>query len=179
MEGQAKSWNRRGWLLLGDRQLGAAEEAASHGLELSLDQRREFWVCDSHHLLGEIHRVKGERGKAIRHFEAAIGIASPFGWDDGLFWVHHSLAVLFCNENELDNAQSHIERAKSHVVDDAYKLGRVMHEQAEIWYRQGRLEEAKAEILCATELFEKLGAMVELQAFRSRLWKIERALEHR
>ena len=178
-EGQAKSWNRLGWSLLGDQQLGAAEEAASHALKLSLDQHREFWVCDSHHLLGEIYQAKGERGKAIRHLEAAIGIASPFGWDNELFWIHHSLAVLFCNAGEINNAQSHIERAKSHAVDDAYSLGRAMDQQAEIWYYQGRLEEAKAESLGALEIFEKLGVTAGLPTFRSRLQTIERAMERR
>ena len=52
-----------------------------------------------------------------------------------------------------------------------------MDQQAEIWYRQGRLEEAKAEILCALETFEKLGATEELPGTRSILWKIERAME--
>jgi hypothetical protein len=87
--------------------------------------------------------------------------------------------VLFCDENEFDNAQSHIEQAKSHAVDNAYKLGRAMDQQAEIWYRQGRLEEAKAEILCALETFEKLGATAELPWSRSILRKIERAIERR
>ena len=161
-EGQGKCWNCLGWLLLDDEQLDAAEEAGSHAINLFRDQGREYWVCGSHRLLGDIYRSKGERGKAIQHFEAAIGIASPFDWHDQLFWTHLSLAMLFCDENEFDNAQSHIEQAKSHAIDDAYKLGRAMDQQAEIWYRQGRLEEAKAEILCALETFEKLGATAEL-----------------
>ena len=178
-EGQAKCWNRRGWSLRGDRQLGAAEEAASHALGLFLDQRREFWVCDSHHLLGDIYRVKGERGKAIQHLETAIRIASPFGWDNELFWIHYSLAELFRNKNEFNNAKSHIERAKSHAVDDAYNLGRAMDQQARIWYHQGRLEEAKAEGLCALEIFEKLGATEDLSGTRSILQDIERAMQRR
>ena len=178
-EGQAKCWNTLGRTLLDGGQLDAAEEAASHALKLSLDQGREYWVCLSHRLLGSIYRVKGKRGKAIQHFEAAIGIASPFNWHNELFWIHHSLAKLFCNNNEFDNAQSHIERAKSHAVDDAYNLGRAMGQQAWIWHRQGRLEEAKAESLCALEIFEKLGATAELPKFRSRLQKIQRAVERR
>ena len=175
--GQAKCWNSLGWLLLADNRFDSAEEAGFHAINLSRDQGREYWVCVSHRLLGDIYQRKGERGKAIQHFEAAIGIASPFGWHSELFWTHFALAELFYNENKFDNAQSHIERAKAHAIDDAYNLGRAMDQQAEIWYQQDRLEEAKAEILCALETFEKLGATADLPGSRSILQKIERAIE--
>ena len=178
-EGQAKCWNYLGWPLLDDGQLDAAEEAASHAIKLSLDQGREYWVCGSRRLLGDIYRVKGESGKAIQHLEAAIGIASPFNWHKELFWIHLTLAELFCDTNEFDNAQPHIERAKSHAVNDAYTRGRAMNQQAWIWYCQGRLEEARAEILCAIETFEKLGATVDLPWPRTILQKIELAMECR
>ena len=179
VEGQAKCWNTLGRTLLDGGQLDAAEEAASHALKHFLDQGREYWVCLVHRLLGDIHQAKGERGKAIQHFEAAIGIASPLGWHDELFWIHYSLADLFCDENEFDNALSHIGRAKSHAADGAYNLGRAMGQQAWIWYHQGRLEEAKAESLRALEIFEKLGVTAELPGFRYTLQQIERATEHR
>jgi tetratricopeptide (TPR) repeat protein len=142
-EGQAKCWNFLGWLLLDDNQFDAAEEATSHALKLFLDQGREYWVCDSHRLLGEIYRFKHQTGKSIHHSEAAIGIASSFDWHDQLFWIHHCLAWLFCGENEFDNSQSHIEQAKAHTGNNAYFLGRAMKLQAQVWYRRGRLEEAK------------------------------------
>ena len=178
-EGQAKCWCFLGWSLLADGQLGAAEEAASHAIKLLTDQGREYWVCRSRRLLGHIYRSEGKRGKAIEHFEAAIGIASPFDWHDQLFWIHNALVELFCDTSQFNNAQSHIERAKSHTVDDVYKLGRAMGQQAWIWYRQGRLEEAKAESLCAFEIFEKLGATAELPVFRRRHREIELAMERR
>ena len=179
MAGQAKCWNYLGWMLLSDRQLGSAEEAGFHAIDLSRDQGREYWICGSHRLLGEIYQYKGEGGKAVQHFEAAIGIASPFDWHNELFWANLALAVQFCNENKFDNAQSHLERAKAHAIDDVCNLGRAMRWQAEIWYRQGRLEEGKAEILCALETFEKLGATAELPRSRSVLKDIERAMERR
>ena len=160
--GQAKGWDCLGWLLFDDNQLDAAEEAGSHAINLFQHQDRKFGVCICHRLLGGISESKGQREKAIEHFEAAIGIASPFDWHNQLFWTHFSLAELFCDENELDNSQSHVERAKSHAIDDAYHLGRAMDQQARIWYQQGRLEEAKAEASCALETFEKLGATAEL-----------------
>ena len=177
--GQGKCWNCLGWSLCGDGQLDAAEEAASHALKIFLDQGREYWVCICHRLLGLIYQSKGERGKAIQHLEAAIGIASPFNWHDQQFWAHFSLAILFYGENEFNDAQYHIEQAKSHAIDDAYNLGRAMDWQAAIWYSQDRLEEAKAESLCALETFEKLGATADLQWPRSRLQEIERAIENR
>ena len=178
-EGQAKCWDALGWSLLYDDQLGPAEEAGSQAIKLFLDQGREYWVCRSHGLLGEIYRAKGERGNAIQHLEAAIGIASTFDWHDHLFWDHHSLSVLYLDEEKWDNAQSHIERAKSHAVDDARRLGCAMDQQANIWYQQGRLEEGKAEALRAIETFEKLGATADLSVSRTILQKIERAIERR
>ena len=178
-EGQGKCWDSLGWSLFDDKQLGAAEEAGSRAIELFLDQGREYWVCRSHRLLGEIYRFKGESGKAIPHFEAAIGIASPFDWHGHLFWINYSLSVLYLDEEESDNAQSHIGQARLHATDDTYKLGRAMEWQAFIWYRQGRLEEGKAEALRALETFEKLGAIADVSLSRSTLEKIERAIERR
>ena len=179
VEGQGKCWNCLGRLFLDDGQLDSAEEAGSHAIKLFLDQGRELWVCVSHRLLGDIYQSKGEIRKATQHFEAAIGIASPFDWHHELFWTHFSLAELFYNENKFDNAQSHVNQAKSHAVGNLFRLGRAMDEQAEIWYRQGRLEEAKAEISRALETFEELGATAELPGSRSTLRKIERAIECR
>ena len=172
-EGQAKSWRYLGWVLLDNRQLDAAEDAASHALKLSLDQGREYWVCNSHRLLNEIYQSKGDRRKAIHHSEAALEIASPFDWHYQLFWIHYSLASLFYSGNEFDDSQSHIERAKAHTDNDTYNLGRAMILQAQVRYQRGRLEEAKAEVLCALETFEKHGATREQGQCRDLLREIE------
>ena len=174
--GQAKGWHCLGWLLRADNQLKAAEEAESHAINLFRDQGREYWVCESHRVLGLIHQYRGKEGKAIQHFEAAIGIASPFDWHNQLFWAHCALASLYKDKNKWDNAQSHIEQAKSHAIDDTYNLGRTMHLQAEIWYGQSRLEEAKAEILRALDTFEKLGATHDLSVCRYILRTIESSI---
>jgi tetratricopeptide (TPR) repeat protein len=176
-EGQAKSWICFAWLLFDNDQFEAAEEAGSKAMNLFLDQGREYWVCGCHRLLGLVYNYKGERGKAIQHSEAAIRIASPFDWHEQLCWAHFALAQLFENKNEFDNAQSHIEEAKLHAVDNTYSLGRAMEQQSIIWRRQGRLEEAKVEALRALEAFEKLGVTGELGTCRGLLQKIELDLE--
>ena len=171
--GQAKGWLCLGWLLRDGDQLDAAEEAVSHAIKLFRDQGREYWVCESHRVLGRLYIFKGKKGKAIQHLEAAIGIASRFDWHDSLFWIHHSLARLYKDEDEFDNAQSHINQAKTHAVNNAYSLARATDKQAEIWYRQGRLEEAKVEILRALDAFERLGATDDLTRCRDILQEIE------
>ena len=172
VEGPAKCWNYLGWLLFSNQQLDAAEEAASHALKIFLDRGRDYWVCDSHRLLGGIYQSKGETGKAIYHSEAALKIASPFDWHDQLFWIHYSLAGQFLRLNELDDAHHHIEQSKPHAVDDAYCLGRAIDQQARIWFRQDRLAKAKAEALRALETFEKLGATTDLERCQDLLRKI-------
>ena len=169
-EGQGKCWNYLGWLFLDDEQLEAAEEAGLRAIKLSLDRGREYWVCHSHRLLGNIYQSKGEIGKAVEHFEAAIGIASPFGWHSQQFWIHYALSGLYLGENQFDNAQSHIKQAKSHTIDNAFELGRAMEWQAHVWYKRGWTEQANAEAQCALETYETLGATTELAQCRDFLW---------
>ena len=88
--------------------------------------------------------------------------------------VHQHLAELFIDEGRFDDAQTHVERAKSHAVDNPYSLGRLMVSQAEVWYKQGRLEEARSETLRAAEIYEKLGAARDLETCRQFLRAMER-----
>ena len=160
-------------MLREDRQLDAAEEAASHAIDLLPEKGQEVLVFESHRLLGLIYRSKGETAKVIHHFKMALGIASSFNWHDGLFRIHYSLAQLFLGESRFDDGHDHIERAKSYTSNQPYHLGLVMELQAELWYRQHRLEEARSEILRAIDVYGKLGAVRDLERCRELLRRIE------
>jgi len=155
------------------KQFDAAEEAVLHAINLFPDKGKQFRVCESHRALGNIFRSKGDAEKAIHHFEVAIGIASPFGWHDTLFWTHYELAGVLCGAGRLNDAHAHIERAKSHVVTGTYNLGLAMELQASVWYDQHRLEEARSEALRAADVYEKLGATEDVELCRNLLRKIE------
>jgi len=174
--GQGDCLNLLASLLWSDEQFNAAEEAASLAINLSSEQGDQFQVCESHRVLGKIYRSKGEREKAIYHFEAVLGIASSFNWRDQLFWVHHALALLALDQNKLDDAQAHIERAKVHTDNDPYSLGYTMMLQAGFWYRRYRLEEAKSEVLRAVQVFEKLGAAEALERCSGYLQQLEQEI---
>jgi len=176
--GQAHCLDSLAWLLLEDKQLDAAEEAASRAINLFSEQGNQFQICQSHRVLGEIYRSKGEEEKAIYHFEATLGIASSFNWHHSLFWVLHALARLSFDRGKFDEAHAHVERAKVHVVNSAYPLGRAMELQAGFWYRQRRFEEARSEVLRAAEGFGKLGAASDLERCRELLQRIEREIEN-
>ena len=168
--GQAGRLLDLAWLLQGDEQLGAAEEAASHAITLLPGSGQESLACNLRRVLGNIYSSKGEREKAIHHFKAAVEIASPFNWHCTLFWIHHSLAWLFLGEGGFHDAQAHTDRAKSHTIGNTYTLGRAMTVQAEIWYRQNRFEDATSEVLRAIEVFEKLGAANDGRDCKMLLW---------
>jgi tetratricopeptide (TPR) repeat protein len=161
------------WLLNSDEQFDAAEEAAFHAINLLPDKGGQYLVCAAHRLLGDTYHSKGNTERAIHHFELAIGIASPFDWHYHLFWAHYKLAGLSRGEGRFDDAHAHIERAKSHTVNNAYSLGYAMELQADIWYRQQRLEEAWSEALRAVRVYEKLGAARDVEDCRNLLQKIE------
>jgi len=173
--GQALSLQILGRLLCDDNQLDAAEEAAYQAINLS-DKKDQFPVCDYHSLLGSIYRSKGRAGKAIGHFEAALGIASPLSWHDQLFWTHHSLAELFLDEQQYNDAHAHIERAKLHVDKDTQRLGYAMELEARFWYHQGRFREAKSALLRAADVFEELGNTQQFEACGTTLRNIEKAM---
>ena len=173
---QARSLQYLARLLYEDEQLDAAEEAASGATDLLLEKGEQYLICGSHRVLGRIYRSKGEREKAIHHFEAALGIASPFDWHDELFWAHYELAELLFAGDESGDVHAHVERAKSHAVDNAYSLGRAMELQANFWYKQRRFEEAKSEVLRAADVYEKVGAARDVEDCRMLLQDIQKEL---
>ena len=173
---QVQCLRKIAWLLHDDEQLDAAEEAASRAVDLLGEGDRSL-ASDLHDLLGSIYRSKGEREKAIHHTKVALEIASSLNQHDALFWTNYSLAQLFSDESRFDDANAHIERAKSHAVNNAYLLARAMKLQADFWYRQDRFEEAKAEALCAVGVFEGLGAATDVDRARELVRRIEAVMD--
>ena len=166
-------------LLLENEQLDAAEEAASRAIKILPEKGQEYRACGAHRTLGAIYHSKGEQEKAIHHFETALTIASPFGWNGELFWTHNSLAGLFRDEDDFDNAHLHIQQAKTYAVDDRYQLGRTIILQAQIYYQQNRPEDSTLEALRALEIFEGLGAQEYVKVCKDLLQDIEQATESR
>ena len=152
--------------LHGDEQLDAAEEATSRVIDLVPGEGQQFWICESHLALGRISQTKGNNEEAVHHFEAALGIASHFGWDDRIFWIHYSLAELFFREGRLDDAKTHFEHAKSHGNDSALNLGLAMELQTVFWYQERRLEEARSGALRSVDVYEKLGVLGGMEAYK-------------
>ena len=172
ISGQAHSLQTLAWLLQRDNQLGAAEEAASRAIDLS-DKDDRFRACQSHRLLGNIYRSKGETEKAVNHHETALGIASSSNWPREQFENHYQLARLFSDQGRSDDADAHIKRAESHAIDYPFGLSCAMWLQARIWYKQCRFEEAKSEALRAAEAFEKVGAVEPAEDCRALLQNIK------
>ena len=176
--GQAHSLRNLAWLLHDDNQLGAAEEAASLTISLLPDEGEHFLVSECHRLLGSIYHSKGETENAINHLETALGISSSFNYHNEQFWNHHSLAMLFFSEERFNDAHTHIERAKSHAINDKYLLGRATELQAEFWYKECRFEEAKTGALRAVEVYEEIGATDDVGDCRSILRDIEEKMKN-
>ena len=160
-----------------DGQLDAAEEAAVQSIKLFPEEGQAFWVCISHRTLGDIYSSKCQGEKAIHHYGVALEIASSFNWRSHLFWIHFSLAEHFLDKDKFDDSYAHIEQAKSRVLDDPYRLGRVTDLQAVVLYRHGRLEEARSKAMHALGLYEKVGASEELRSCGASLQNIERAMD--
>ena len=173
---QAKCMGALAWLLLHDNQLDAAEEIALREIDLLKGKDEGFWLYRTHCLVGQICRSKGDKDKAIHHFKMALEIASPFNWRGAPFWTCYHLAELFCDEHEFGNANAYIERARSYAGENTYKLVRGMYMQARIWYRQGRLEEARSEVQRALEIHEELEAAEGVGECETLLREIDEAV---
>jgi len=175
--GQARCLIKLALLLCDDQQFDAAEEVASRAIGLITERGNQSLVCESHRVLGNIHRSEGETEKAIHQYEVALKIASSSNWDGGLFQIHHTLARLYHDEGRFDDAQAHIECAKLHTANSAHNLGCVMEMQAKVWYMQHKLEEARSEVLHASDVYEKLGATKDVEACRTLLRDIQEELD--
>jgi tetratricopeptide (TPR) repeat protein len=163
--GQAACLQRLAFMLCEDKQLAAAEEAAFRSINLLPDTERVL-VCQGLRALSSIYHSKGETEKAINHFEKALGIADSFNLRAEQFWAHYSLAAVLRDQCRFSKAHAHIEHAKSHAVNDAYRLGNTMELQARNWYKQGKLNEAESVVLCPVGVFEKLGAAMGVEKCR-------------
>ena len=171
-EEQAGCLNNLAYLLYDDEQLDAAEEAALQAITLS-DKGNQFPVCESYRLLGDICSSRGQREEAIKHYEAALGIASSSNWDYQLVWIHYSLAELFHKQSKFDDVYTHIAHAKLHTLNDMYLLGRVVELEARFLYEQGSLEKAKVETLDAIAVYERIGSIQDIERCRVLLQQIE------
>ena len=174
--GQAQCWEDLAWVLFHDQQASAAQEAASRAIGLLPEKGEQFLACRCHRVLGDVYHLKGERSKASIHLKMALGIATSFNWHNELFWIRFSLAVLSFRRGGFDDAHAQIERAKSHVADNAYLLGRAAYIQADFWHQQRRHKRAKSEVLRATGVFEKLGATDLAEGCRQFLRTIEKEI---
>ena len=160
-------------LLHDDGELNGAEEAALRGIDLLPEKGQELWVFDAHRVLGEIYQSKDETKKAIHHLEMALGIASSLNTVDPLFWVNYSLANVSLAEGRFDDAQIHVERARSCAVGNPYLLARASLLQAGLWYAQSMFGEAKSEGLRVLDVFVKLGAVSDAEFTRQLLREID------
>ena len=112
------------WLYLDDKRFDAAEKAASRAIDLNNRKGQEYFVRRLHQVLGTIHQRKGDKKKAMVHFEIALGIASPHNLREELPYVDRVMDNLNIEERKFEDANALTERAKSYAANDARKLGR-------------------------------------------------------
>ena len=155
----------------------AAEEAASRAIDLLPKKGEQFLVCMGYRGLGEVYSAKGNTKKAIRHFKVALEIATSLNLDSQMFYVHHNLAELFSGEGKFDDAQTHIERSKTHAINDPHNMARAMEQQASLWSQQRMFEKAKFEALRAADIYEKLGAAHDLGTCRDFIWRVDKRIK--
>jgi tetratricopeptide (TPR) repeat protein len=160
------------WLLYDDEQLDTAEDVVIRAIDILSAKGGEYNICISHFILGKIYHSRGDREKAISHFQVALGIASTFNLHTVLFWGHFYIGGIF-GDNLLDSARAHIEQAQLYAADCSYYLGRATLMHARVCYQQANLEEAKSEILRAIEILENAGSPGLLQECRTFLQRIE------
>ena len=109
--------------------------------------------------------------------KTTLEIATPFDRQAALFWIHHSLALLFRSKSRFKDAQAHTEHAKPYAVDNAYSLVGATWVQASIGCKQHKLEEARSDALRAADAFKKAGAAGAAEDCRRLLQCIQEELD--
>jgi len=164
---QVLAYQQLSLLFHGNKQLDSAEEAALKAISLLPDEDSPLEVCQCKQVLATIYCSKGMREIGTNYFRAALEIASTFNLHNRLYWIYICLARLLFDQGRFDDAHTHFEHAKLHVVNDMYSLGHVTQLQAQLLCHQHRFEEAKTEALHALSMFEKVGAMDCLEECRT------------
>jgi len=178
--GQVDCLHRLALLLVNSSQVDAAEKATSRMINLSLDGPSQAQLYDRYTILGHICACKGEVEAAIGHIKKALGIASSLLSQDKQVWILRYLLRLFLEEDRFDDAEVYVEQLKLHAANDPLNLGMAMEAQARIWRHQGRLEEAKSELLRATSLSEKIGVSADImESLKLMLHRIEGEMDER
>ena len=176
--GQAGCLRKLAELLYSNKQLDAAEETSFRVIDLlSTGRGDQVHICESHRLLGSIYRFEDDAEKAVKHLEVARGIASSFNWIHRLYFIHYDLARVYYGKGAFDDAQVHVEHAKSYAVDRTYDLGDAMLLEAWLWYEQHRFEKARSAALCAIDALEKVGVTKALGICGALLGLIEEEMD--
>ena len=174
---QAHCLSRLAQLLRQDGQLDAAEEAVSRAITLA--DNNQFLLNQCHHFLGGVYRSKGNKEKYIEHLEISLRIASSHNWHQDAFWSLKGLVEVFCEMGRIDDANSHLEQARSHTANNALDSAYLIAVQALIWSYQGRLEEAVFQYSRAIDALEELGATRDAEVYRNYIGIIRRRLASR
>jgi len=133
-----------------------------------------FVVSRCQYTLGNLYWEKGDRKKAIHHFEVSLDASSP-NWHNVLFWTHYFLAQLFYDEGRFDDAYAHMGHAKLHAANnhDINLLAKAAGRRAVFLHGQQRFEEARSEALGALDLYQKLGAAGQVERVGKLLLQID------
>ena len=158
------------WLLAEDGQADAAEEAITRATGISSSESAQ---SEHDHILGHVSLARGEMGAAITHHEKALGIAASLNSREGKSLIIRCLVHLLLKEGRFDDAQVHLEFLKSDAANDIVSLGLAALVQACVWRRQGRVEEAEAELSRVAGVYQKMGVsadfMERCNAFRRQI----------
>ena len=125
----------------------------------------------------KIYFSKGKTEKAAHHFEIVLGIATTSGPPDDPFWIHHSLARTFFQQNRFDTAHDHIERAKPYAANSAFLLGCAAELRAKLWFQQRMFEKARLEASRAVDAYGKVGFTAAVGGCRVLLRVIDKRID--
>ncbi|HEU4564468.1 MAG TPA: tetratricopeptide repeat protein [Gemmatimonadaceae bacterium] len=92
-------------------ELDAAAEGFGRALELASAEGDHLLVARATNNLGAIANIRGERERAIAHYQLAIPAYQRLGSVLGLAECHHNLAITFRDARRLDEADEHELRA--------------------------------------------------------------------
>ena len=160
--GQANSLLQLALLFVEDDQVDAAEEAASRAINLFSGEPRQSQIYQHHHILGHISHSRGEMDAAFGHLDRALRVASSLNSHSHRSTpILHCLVQLLLKEGRLDDARVHLERLKSHGVNNIFSMGLVAIIEVCALRQQGRFEEAESEVSRVLGVCEKMGVSAD------------------